>query len=249
MKKYFYPLVSVSLFLLVSSYKQNDDPTFDPYFIGKWTGTITFVEKYTGITGNSERFVTVSFINALPTLYRNIETTYLYFTDDKGTGSAKYHGEAIIGGKKMGMTDCEGNGPAELHAVVINFEDSTYDIEAIGPDCVGISVSTIDGSTEPYGPDRTSLIVSGHRLGDDRAEREQAVGDAAAFDTQLGVAHAGVGRECDRGRAGEPEPVIQLRGEQQVGQLALEVRGPPAIATLGEHQIVQVESTAPMPDA
>jgi hypothetical protein len=64
-----------------------------------WTATVSIVEKLTGEAGTSERHVDVTFNNALPTLYRDDTTTNLDFTDDKGTGTASYHSESIIGGK------------------------------------------------------------------------------------------------------------------------------------------------------
>ena len=140
-------------------------PTYAQSGTSKWTGTITLEESYTGITGNSQRKVSVSFIDALPTLHRNIETTDLTFTDDKGRGSVTYHGEMIIGGKKMGITDCQGSGETELHEVVIDEEDNTYLIHAIGPACIGSSVSLIGGPTESYGPEFTDLIISNRPLG------------------------------------------------------------------------------------
>ena len=98
----------------------------------RWTGTLTLDEKYTGITGTSERHVTVTFNNALPTLHRDdVDDPTVNFTDDKGTGSETYHGEMIIEGKKFGVTDCSSSGQAELHIVDMNDED--YYIHAIRP--------------------------------------------------------------------------------------------------------------------
>ncbi|MFZ9386300.1 MAG: hypothetical protein ACO25B_00340 [Chitinophagaceae bacterium] len=131
---------------------------------GFWTGTLTLEEKYTGITGWGERKMTVTFSNAQPTLYREVETTDLNFTDNKGTGSHTHHGEEIIGGKKISITDCQGSGPSELHAVVINEEDNVYDIEAIAPACTGTTLYLLDGSSTVYGPEETSIIVSNEPL-------------------------------------------------------------------------------------
>jgi hypothetical protein len=130
----------------------------------QWTGTLRLVEKYTGSMGISERLVDVSFTDALPTLYRDIDTTDLTFTDDKGTGSVKFHGEQIIEGKLFGTTDCSGSGEAELHEVVIDESDTTYRIHAIGPACTGTSVSALDGSITPYGPEQKDIIITDKRL-------------------------------------------------------------------------------------
>ena len=123
----------------------------------RWTGTLTLDEKYTGITGTSERHVTVTFNNALPTLHRDgVVDPTVGFTDDKGTGRETYHGETIIGGKKVIDVDCSGSGQAELHQVDINDED--YTINAIGPICACTGINLIDGEvgagtyTTGFGP-------------------------------------------------------------------------------------------------
>lgn len=132
----------------------------------RWSGQLVLEERFTGLTGNSTRHVTVSFVNALPTLYRDDATTDLNFSDDKGRGNVTYHSESIIGGKKVSITDCEGSGPSELHEVSIDESDNTYSIHAIGPACNGTSVSLLDGKTEPYGPELTDIIVSSQFLAD-----------------------------------------------------------------------------------
>src|SRR6185436_9427349 len=95
------------------------------FFESRWTGTITMEQTTSGITGTSQRHVTVSFNNALPTVHRDVETTETDFTDDKGTGSETFHSEMIIEGKKIGTSDCSGSGKTELHAVDID-EDGNY---------------------------------------------------------------------------------------------------------------------------
>ena len=166
MNKYSVFLLPVAMTLLLSNNYQQKKKNHTAVHAGtaQWTGTLTLDEKFTGITGTSERHISVSFINALPTLYRDDGISDLNFTDDKGIGTATYHGEAIIEGKKMGVTDCRGSGPSELHAVVVDEEASTYFIEAIGPECNGTDVSYIDNRTTPYGPETTSIITSDQPL-------------------------------------------------------------------------------------
>lgn len=132
----------------------------------RWTGRLVLEERFTGPSGNSNRKVTVSFINALPTLYRNDTTTDLNFSDDKGTGNVSFHAEGYAGTRKISITDCQGGGKSELHEVVVDEEDNTYRIHAIGPACTGTTVSLLDGKTETYGPEYTDIIVSDQLLTD-----------------------------------------------------------------------------------
>lgn len=152
-----------TLVISVSSYKKVEQPKNNSEKIARWTGDITMEEitniSAPGWTGKSERHVHAFFTNALPTMYRDVETTDLDFTDDKGTGTYTYHSEANLSGIK-GCTDCEGSGKAELHSVVIREWDNTYDIEVISPACNG---TNCDGT--PYGPESPSVTVSNHRLG------------------------------------------------------------------------------------
>jgi hypothetical protein len=107
----------------------------------RWTGTISVIETYSGLTGISERKTEVSFNNVLPTLGRNIETTDFNFTDDKGTGYVTEHAEVIIVSKdeKTGTEtkkvvekcDCTGSGKSELHEIVIDHSEKTYRIHAM----------------------------------------------------------------------------------------------------------------------
>lgn len=157
-------LVTVTLFTPGSFYQQQRQNN-NPEGISRWTGTITMEVRYSGITGTSERKVTVHFADALPTLHRNIETTDLTFTDDKGTGSVTYHADLIIEGKKMGTTDCQGSGESELHEVVIDEHEQVYHFHAISPACSGTSVSLLDGKTESYGPEFTDIQISDQPLG------------------------------------------------------------------------------------
>ena len=135
-------------------------------FIGAtWTGTLSSEEKTIWKEGcisvTSERHAKVNFTAALPTMYRDVETTdFSTFTDNKGTGSADYHSEGNMCGNS-GITDCTGTGVAELHAVTIREWDKTYDIEAIAPPCSG---SNSDGT--PYGPEVTEILVSNEPLFD-----------------------------------------------------------------------------------
>jgi hypothetical protein len=166
MYKYSAFLVPVVMMLFLSSstqHQQNYTPV--PADIGRWTGNLTLEEKYEGPNGTGERHIVVSFHDALPTLYRDTQTTYLYFTDDKGNGSVTYHAEFIINGKKMAVTDCQGSGKSELHSVVVDETENTYSIDAISPACNGTRFSLIDSKdTSTYGPEFTNIIVSDQQL-------------------------------------------------------------------------------------
>jgi hypothetical protein len=165
MNKYSFFVVPVVVLLFLSgSYQQKKNPGPTQGSIGRWTGKITMVETFTGDLGTSKRDVSVSFVDALPTLHRDDETTDLDFTDDKGTGSAIFHGETFVGGKKWTTTDCQGSGKSKLHEVVVDEEDNTYSIHAIGPGCSGESVSHIGEPTTPYGPEYTDIIISEQQL-------------------------------------------------------------------------------------
>ncbi|HKC35889.1 MAG TPA: hypothetical protein VKB95_07490 [Chitinophagaceae bacterium] len=132
----------------------------------KWTGTMTsetiIIHSNAAYNGKVEIHGTASFADALPTMYRDIETTDLNFTDDKGVGSHIVNSEITdMTGKKC-VGACNGNGKAELHAVVINEESNTYDIEVIFPGCVGTGDCKDDGV---YKADDLEAIVSDYPLG------------------------------------------------------------------------------------
>lgn len=138
----------------------------------RWHGTITVIEKFSGLTGRSERYISLFFDNALPTLYRNIETTDLNFTDDKGSGKVSEYSEFTIrtkdektgieSEKVMGRCDCIGNGQSELHEVVIDRIEQNYRIHAVPPPCKGGNLGG-DGC----GGDSWDIIISDKRLGTD----------------------------------------------------------------------------------
>ncbi|MEO7924108.1 MAG: hypothetical protein ABIR30_10540 [Chitinophagaceae bacterium] len=155
MKKNGLPVAALlSLFIIISGFQ------YEVRAQSKWSGTLTLTQKFVGEVGKSDRHVEVSFTNALPTLHRNDPTTDLNFTDDKGTGTANFHSESVIGGKLIGTTDCRGSGQTELHEVVIDPEDSSLSIHAIGPACNGMSVSLLPGgTTQSYGPEFTDITV------------------------------------------------------------------------------------------
>ncbi len=169
MKNAFLFIKKLSLFvlfgILIIFLSGNSKPGKNIYnrvFDSRWTGTVTCEEIFSAITGTSERHVMASFNNALPTLYRDDETTDLNFTDDKGTGSVTFHAEG-----KFGVTNCEGSGQTELHWVVVEEEDNIYSFHVIGPACTGTSVVSIPGTpttTEPYGPESTDIVISGQPL-------------------------------------------------------------------------------------
>lgn len=166
--------VSILLLILISlsfSYRQKYNQKPVPEGTDKWTGTLTFdetvIHSNSAANGTTKKHVDVSFTDALPTMYRDMEndTTNLHFTDDKGTGHYSVYGESTtIGGQKCTL-DCQGSGEAELHAVVINEESKTYDIEAIGPVCNGEQTCSGEG-TKHYGPDGDNeIIISEEPLG------------------------------------------------------------------------------------
>ena len=132
----------------------------------RWTGTATSekIITYSNAAYNGKIVIhgQASFTDALPTMYREDETTNLDFKDDKGQGSHKVHSEVTdITGKKC-VGDCESTGKSELHSVVINEFENTYDIEVEFPDCVGTGNCKDDGI---YKPDPLDVIVSNHPLG------------------------------------------------------------------------------------
>jgi hypothetical protein len=139
-----------------------------PEPIARWSGTIqldeTVIFNNLNLRGKGERHMSATFINALPTLYRDDETTDLNFTDDKGTGINSFHSKTKFLNDKgelisEGCTDCQGSGQAELHSVVVREWDNTYDIEVIPPDCTG---TNCDGTT--YGPEAKSITIGNHPL-------------------------------------------------------------------------------------
>lgn len=114
---------------------------------GIWNGKVSFNQKFSGLTGNSERDIDVT------------------ITENRVTGSHTYFGKLKIGDNYLGETNCNvGDSVGELHAVIINEFDSTYRIEIISPSCTGTSVSALDGSITPYGPDQKDIIITDKRL-------------------------------------------------------------------------------------
>src|SRR5258705_3194297 len=159
-------LVILSMLVFLSNSEHKKFRSIPPENIGRWTGTVTYEAIIThsnaAYNGQTEIHATASFIDALPTMYREDETTDLNFTDDKGPGSHKVHSEITDMTGKTCVGDCEGNGRAELHSVVINEEANTYDIEVIFPGCIGTGSCKEDGV---YQADDLEAIVSDHRLG------------------------------------------------------------------------------------
>ena len=157
-------------FLFSGNSKHQENVPEEVFEERRWTGTLTLDEKYTGITGTSERQVTVTFNNTLPTLHRD-ETGIIptdptavdHFTDDKGTGSETYHAEGFIAGKKVSVTDASGSGQSQLNIVDINDED--YYIHAIGPVCNGTQTNLLDGTTTDAGPYTTDIVISERWVG------------------------------------------------------------------------------------
>jgi hypothetical protein len=90
MNKYpFFLLPVVTLFFFLNNDHRKKKHMPVPGGISRWTGTVTY-EEITNIsnaayTATAERHITANFTNALPTMYRDDETTDLNFTDDKGS--------------------------------------------------------------------------------------------------------------------------------------------------------------------
>ncbi|TAL47373.1 MAG: hypothetical protein EPN92_04950, partial [Chitinophagaceae bacterium] len=161
----FFIMFIAILVITVSSYKKVDQPKNNSEPIARWTGHVTSEEITTisapGWVGNTKRTGQADFINALPTMYREEDDTS-DLSDNKGTGNHTYHAESTMNGVSC-VTDCEGAGHSELHSVVINEEENTYDIEAEFPVCKGTTCAA-DGGTREYGPEGFGIIVSNHRL-------------------------------------------------------------------------------------
>lgn len=97
----------IHLFSYTSGNAQSD--------FGVWSGSIRKQEKFVGATGHSETQVIITII------------------DNRATGTVKQDGELIMSGMKWCSFSCSGSGPAELHNVIIDRQDSYYRIEAISP--------------------------------------------------------------------------------------------------------------------
>jgi len=138
--------------------------------VARWTGTIKREEKATFsnalVVGTSQRYLEVSFSAALPTMNKDDGSTYLNFTDDKGSGSHISNSEGTnLLTKIKCISDCTGSGTAELHTVIIREWDNTYDIEAIAPACNGKACNE-DGSPRPYEEGMETIGVSNEKLTD-----------------------------------------------------------------------------------
>ncbi|HET9826061.1 MAG TPA: hypothetical protein VFP87_12055 [Chitinophagaceae bacterium] len=161
MKSHLFFVLFIAAFFLLSNTKKNIDrmPTcaVEP---GRWTGTVTMEQTtiFPGpdMIGRSDKKIVCTFLDALPTMYRDLDESAYQPSDNKGKGSYSLHSEVTLGGQK-GVTDCNGTGEAELHAVTINESDHTYDIEVIGPGCSGTTTGT--GGTQAYGPDTDDDIT------------------------------------------------------------------------------------------
>ena len=144
--------------------------TRKPEPVARWTGTLKREEKATFsnelVAGTSQRYLEVSFSAALPTMNRDDGSTYLNFTDDKGSGShiSTSEGTNLLTKIKC-VSDCTGSGTAELHTVIIREWDNTYDIEAIAPACTGKACNE-DGSPRPYEEGMATISVSNEKLTD-----------------------------------------------------------------------------------
>ena len=159
----FLVLAILQIFLSGNRKHQKDNP--GPHLENRyWSGTITMEQSTSGIVGTSQRHVTVSFNNALPTLNRESETGETDFTDNKGTGSETFEGEGVIEGKRIGKSSCSGSGKTELHAVDID-KDGNYYIHAIGPSCTGTSENFITHEVANVEPYTTDITISDRVIG------------------------------------------------------------------------------------
>ncbi|HSU27352.1 MAG TPA: hypothetical protein VLJ68_03160, partial [Chitinophagaceae bacterium] len=104
-----FQLLSFMLIVVCSSHPANGQ------IEGKWTGTISFHEKFEGITGKSEKKINVS------------------VTDNRCRGTITYEDDG--GGAVKGKTSCHGQGEVEFVTLIINRNDSIYTIETEGPTC------------------------------------------------------------------------------------------------------------------
>ncbi len=157
-----------AIILLTSSHKKTSFVKKNNSGMSRWTGTVTMEQiiKYTSPdwTGTDKIEIVTTFVDALPTMYRdnvdvsNPDEAALKFKDDKGTGSHTFHSDVTVGGKHC-VTDCQGSGEAELHAVVINEEEHSYDIEAIGPGCKGTTCGDEGGTAEYQSTDADITIT------------------------------------------------------------------------------------------
>jgi hypothetical protein len=151
-------VVLVSAFLILSSIAsgitrvpvKKELPHVTPVAESRWSGSISMEQRATWEFGSSTTVATAYFYDAIPTLYRETDTTDLDFTDDKGTGTVESHGTLIIAGM-TGKSECFGSGQAELHEVVVSEPDKTYSIMAFGPVCRGVHAE--DGSPFEETPD------------------------------------------------------------------------------------------------
>jgi hypothetical protein len=164
MKKFFTLLfLVVTVFFLTSSHKKISVVKKNYEGIARWTGSVT-MEQITifsnpAMTGKAEKKLVTTFVDALPTMYRDEGGTDLNFTDDKGKGSYSFHSEITdITGRKC-VTDCNGSGTAALHTVVVNESDRTYDIEVIGPGCKGTTCDE-NGAIKEYNDNDDDITIT-----------------------------------------------------------------------------------------
>ena len=185
--KRFFLLVVLAIlqFFLSGNSKHQENIPRGVFEERRWTGTITFEQRSSSITGTSERYVTVNFNSAWPTLHRDgVTTTDFNFTDDKGTGSETFHAEARIEGKLIGTTDCQGSGQTELH--IVDIDNESYYIHAIGPSSSGTESNLIDGTTRTVEPYATDITIS-ERLGTTRDILDGAKTETADMGAGVGT--------------------------------------------------------------
>ncbi|HSU28152.1 MAG TPA: hypothetical protein VLJ68_07210 [Chitinophagaceae bacterium] len=159
---HFLPVICLLLFY---SYKIPVHKHFQNGGSGRWTGTVTYKESMTSLLGPSERTITASFANAIPFCY--IDELGGQASDDKGVGSHTYHAESIIEGKKFAITDCSGNGQAQLLAITFNEDEGMYSIGVNSNECNGKIVSLVDATVQDYGPDSKGVDIFKQTLGPD----------------------------------------------------------------------------------
>jgi hypothetical protein len=169
-RTFFFTALMSSCIFIAGTGNKKDPPKRKIEPVARWTGTLKQEEKATFsnafVAGTSQRYLEVSFSAALPTMNRDDGSTYLNFTDDKGSGSHISNSEGTnVLTKIKCISDCSGSGTAELHTVIIREWDNTYDIEAIAPACTGKACNE-DGSPRPYEEGMVTIGVSNEKLTD-----------------------------------------------------------------------------------
>jgi hypothetical protein len=142
MKKFFFLIFIFCFSILTKTFGQNYADVQ-----GTWNGTASLVQKFSGLTGTSERYIE------------------LKIKENTVTGTVRYSAEAIIEGKHLGHDECSGGGPGELISVNIRTWDGTYDINLAGPECKLVAGGGNSGNgVTGIGISNQRLQLSGNQL-------------------------------------------------------------------------------------